>query len=223
METHQTQLDREIGELKAKLIHMATVAERMIDQIVRELTGRDESFAAEIIREEDELNRLQIEIDEQVVTMLATRQPVATDLRFILAATKINGELERIGDLAINIAKGVRVLVREPPLKPLIDIPRMSELARKMVRQSLEALVGQDTKLAQEVILADDELDAMRNQVLRELLTYMMADPRAIERGIALILVARHLERVGDHATNIAQDVIYMVQGRDVRHPKTPR
>ena len=223
METHQTQLDREIGQLKAALIHMAAVGERMIDQATKELVARDAAATEGIQAEEDEMNRSQIEIDDRVVTILATRQPVAIDLRFLLAAVKINNELERVGDLAMNIERKARKILREPPLKPLIDIPRMSELARKMLRQSLEAFLGQDVDLAQAVILADDELDALKEQVLRELMTYMVADPKTIERALLLFLVARHLERLGDHATNIAQDVIYMVQGRDVRHPKTPR
>jgi phosphate transport system protein len=172
---------------------------------------------------EDELNRLQIEIDELGMLLLATQQPVAADLRFIIAATKINSELERIGDLVINITENVHVLLQQPELKPLIDIPRMADLARKMVRDSLDAFVRGDVLLAQAVIMMDDQVDALKEQVLRELLTYMMADPRSIERAMALILISRHLERIGDHATNIAEDVIYMVQGRDVRHPRTPR
>jgi phosphate transport system protein len=216
-------LDRELRELKNKLIHMAAIAEAMIDQTVTELVNRNEQYAPEVSKEEEELNRLQIDIDEQVVTMLATRQPVASDLRAILAATKINSELERIGDLAINITGNVHTLVQEPPLKPLIDIPRMAVLARKMVNDSVKAFTTGDNDLARSVILADDEVDALKDQILRELLTYMMADPRATGRALALILISRHLERIGDHATNIAEDVIYITQGRDVRHPKTPR
>jgi phosphate transport system protein len=220
---HETQLDKELRELKNKLIHMAAIAEAMIDQTIKELVNRNEQYAPEVSKEEDDLNRLQIEIDEQALTLLATRQPVASDLRAIVAATKINGELERIGDLAINITYNVHTLVQQPPLKPLIDIPRMTELARKMVNDSLQAFMTGDIELARSVILADDEVDALKDQVLRELLTYMMADPRTTERALALILVSRHLERIADHATNIAEDVIYITQGRDVRHPKTPR
>jgi len=221
--TRERHFDRELAELKKRLIHMAEVAETMIDQAVRELVDRDESLAESVPRHEEEVNRLQIEIDEAVVTLIATHQPVAGDLRFLLAASRINGELERIGDLAINITENVRVLAQQPPLKPLVDIPRMTELARRMVRDSLRAFVRGDVLLAQSVIMTDDQVDALKDQVLRELLTYMMADPQAIERGLMLILVARHLERVADHATNIAEDVIYQVQGRDVRHPLTPR
>jgi len=140
-----------------------------------------------------------------------------------VAATKINGELERIGDLVINITENVHVLAQHPPLKPLIDIPRMADLARQMVRNSLDAFIRGDALKAQSVIMADDQVDALKDQVLRELLTYMIADPHTIERSLALILISRHLERIGDHATNIAEDVIYVIQGRDVRHPKTPK
>ena len=223
MDTQPRRFDKELDELKKKLIHMAALAETMIDKTVSELVRREEQLARKVPEYEEELNRLQMEIDEEAMRLLATRQPVASDLRFIVAATKINGDLERIGDLAINITENVHVLAQQAPLKPLIDIPRMADLARRMVRESLEAFVGDDVLLAQSVIMTDDQVDALKNQILRELLTYMMADPRAIERGLALILVSRHLERIADHATNIAEDVIYMIQGRDVRHPRTPK
>ena len=223
METQTRKFDKELDELKRKLIHMAALAETMIDKTIGALVNRDERPAGKVPEYEEELNRLQIEIDEAALTLLATRQPVASDLRFIVAATKINGDLERIGDLAINITENVRVLAEQPPLKPLMDIPRMADLARKMVRESLEAFLREDPLLAQAVIMTDDQIDGLRNQVVRELLTYMMSDPTAIERAMALILIARHLERIGDHATNIAEDVIYMIQGRDVRHPRTPK
>jgi phosphate transport system protein len=223
MDTQPRRFDKELDELKKKLIHMAALAETMIDKTVSELVRRDEQLARKVPEYEEELNRLQMEIDEEAMRLLATRQPVASDLRFIVAATKINGDLERIGDLAINITENVHILAGQPPLKPLIDIPRMADLARKMVRESLEAFVGDDALLAQSVIMTDDQVDALKDQILRELLTYMMADPRTIERGLALILVSRHLERIADHATNIAEDVIYMIQGRDVRHPRTPK
>jgi phosphate transport system protein len=219
----QRQFDKELEDLKKRLIHMAALAETMIDKAIGELVQRSERAAGRIDQYEQELNRLEIEIDEAALTLLATRQPVAGDLRFIVAATKINGELERIGDLVINITQNVRPMLAQPPLKPLIDIPQMADLARKMVRDSIDAFVGGDPLLAQSVIMADDRIDALKDQVLRELLTYMMSDPRTIERALALILISRHLERIGDHAVNIAEDVIYMIQGRDVRHPKTPK
>jgi phosphate transport system protein len=219
----QRQFDKQLEELKRKLVRMAALAETMIDKTISELVSRDERLAEKVPQYEEELNRLQIEIDDAALTLLATQQPVATDLRFIVAATKINGELERIGDLVINITENVHVLAQQPELKPLIDIPRMADLARKMVRDSIDAFLRGDALLAQSVIMTDDQVDDLKDQVLRELLTYMMADPKAIERAIALILISRHLERIGDHATNIAEDVIYMTQGRDVRHPRTPK
>lgn len=220
METHERPFDKELADLKKRLLTMAAIAESMIDQAIAELVSRDEQAAAEVPRSEEQLNRLQIEIDDEVLRLLATRQPVANDLRFLLAATRINGELERIGDLAINITENVQVLVEHPPLKPLIDIPHMAELARTMVRQSLDALVRGDAALAQSVIMTDDKVDALKDQIFRELLTYMLGDPRTTERALALILVSRHLERIADHATNIAEDVIYMCEGEVVRHRK---
>jgi phosphate transport system protein len=217
------QFDRDLEDLKKKLIRMASLTETMIDKAIGELVSRDERLAEKVPEYEKELNRLQIEIDEAALTLLATQQPVANDLRFIVAATKINGELERIGDLVINITENVHVLAQHPPLKPLIDIPRMADLARQMVRDSLDAFIRGDALQAQSVIMADDQVDALKNQVLRELLTYMIADPHTIERSLALILISRHMERIGDHAVNIAEDVIYVIQGRDVRHPKTPK
>ena len=223
MDNHKRQMDTELDALKKKLLGMAATAEAMIDQVIKELLNRDEQFAASIPKEEEELNRLQIEIDEHALTLLATRQPVANDLRLIIVASKISSELERVGDLVINITENVHTLAQQPSLKPLIDIPRMADVARKMLRESLDAFVKRDAKLARQVTLTDDEVDGLKNQVLRELLTYMMADPHCIERALALILIARHLERIADHATNIAEDVIYLIRALDVRHPRTAR
>jgi phosphate transport system protein len=223
MDKHERHFDRDLEGLKGKLLRMASIAESMIDRTIQELVDRDEQAVEKLPADEQEINRLQIEIDEEAMTLMATQQPVAMDLRFIFAVTRINSELERIGDLAVNITDNVRVLIQQPPLKPLIDIPRMADLARRMVRDSLDAFVKADALKAQAVIMTDDQVDDLRDQVVRELLTYMMADPGAIERALALILVGRHLERIADHATNIAEDVIYMCQGRDVRHPLTPK
>ena len=223
MDAHERQFDKELHDLKKRLLHMAALVEEMVERAITELVERDEKPTQEVMRAEDEVNRLQIAIDEEVVRLLATRQPVASDLRLILAASKINSDLERIADLVVNITENVHVLAEQPPLKPLIDIPRMADLARQMVRESIDAFIRGDVLLAQTVIMTDDQVDALKDQVFRELLTYMMSDPHTIERALALILIARHLERIADHATNIAQDVIYHIQGRDVRHPKTPR
>ena len=223
MDTHQRLFDEDLGELKKRLIKMAATVEGMIDRAIDELVARDEQAAEKVPQYEMEVNRLQIEIDDMVMTLVATHQPVAGDLRFLLAATKINSDLERIGDLVVNITENAPIIVKQPELKKLIDIPRMAEIARQMVRDSLHAFVKGDVLTAQKVIATDDQVDALKEQIIRELLTYMLADPKAIERAMALILIARHLERIADHATNIAEDVIYVIQGRDVRHPTTPR
>jgi len=164
------------------------------------------------------INQLHIEIDGRCVRLLALHQPMAVDLRMILSAVKINTDLERVGDLAINIAEAALRYLAHPPVKELIDIPRMADIAQGMLRDALDAFVRRDTQLAQQVLDADDTLDALKTQVFRELLTYMLQDPHTIEPSLDLILVSRHLERVGDHATNIAEDVIFMVSARDVRH-----
>jgi phosphate transport system protein len=220
VDRHERTFDKELGDLKKMLLKMAGIAEAMIDQAIRELVERNEALGEAIPGHEEQLNRLQIDIDADAMMLIATQQPVAVDLRFIFAASKINSELERIGDLVVNITENTHTLLQEPPLKRLIDIPRMAELARKMVRESLDALIREDVLLAQSVISTDDQVDALKEQVIRELITFMAADAKAIERALALILIARHLERIADHATNIAQDVIYLIQGRDVRHPR---
>ncbi len=222
MET-QRQFDKMLAELRQMLLNMAASAETMIDRAIAELVQRDEALAENVPSLENELNRFQIRIDDVVMTLLATHQPVARDLRTLLAATRIANELERVGDLVVNITENVHILAQQPPLKPLIDIPRMAHLARRMVRESSRAFAEGDVLLAQTIIMLDDQLDDLKDQIFRELLTYMMSDPHTIERAMALILISRHLERIGDQSVNIAEDVIYMVQGRDVRHPRTSR
>ncbi len=208
----------QLQELRGRLVQMGTLAESMIERAVKSLLERDAGRHPEVFRSEDQVNGLQIEVDERVINLIALQHPVAADLRLVVMCTKIAGELERIGDQAVNICQNTGELLRYPPLKPLIDIPLMAEIARRMVRESLDAFVRQDAALAQKVLNADDEVDAFKNQIFRELLTYMMADPGTIPRALALILISRNLERVGDHATNIAEEVIYAAQGRDVRH-----
>jgi phosphate transport system protein len=163
-------------------------------------------------------NDLHIEIDDRCFKLLALHQPMAADLRIVVAAVKINTDLERVGDLAVNIAEaGVRYL-QHPPVKPLVDIPRMGDIAQAMLRDALDAFVRRDVGLAEAVLAADDTLDALKTQIFRELLTCMLQDAATIEAGLDLILISRHLERIGDHATNIAEDVIFVVSARDVRH-----
>jgi len=208
----------QLQELKGRLVAMGTAAESMIERAVKALLERDAERLPEVFRTEQEVNELHIEIDERVINLIALHHPVAADLRMAVMCSKIAGELERIGDQAVNICQNTTELLRFPPLKPLIDIPLMAEIARRMLRESLDAFVRQDTVLAQKVLNTDDEVDAFKNQIFRELLTYMMSDPGTIPRALALILISRNLERVGDHATNVAEEVIYAAQGRDVRH-----
>ena len=220
MERH---FDKELANLKSLLLRMATLAEEMIDAAVEGLVERTEAQFPLVAAHEQEVNRLQIEVDDQVVTLLAIRQPMATDLRFIVTASKICSDLERIGDQVVNIAENMHFLLQHPALKPLIDIPNMAQEAKRMVRDSIDSFVKQDVLLAQSVIVNDDKVDAYKDQIFRELLTYMMSDVSTIKRALALILIARNLERIGDHATNIAEEVIYVVQGRDVRDPDKKR
>jgi phosphate transport system protein len=208
----------QLQELKGRLVTMGTDAESMIERAVKSLLERDAGRLPDVFKTEAEVNQLHIEVDERVINLIALHHPVAADLRLAVMCTKIGGELERIGDQAVNICQNTTELLRYPPLRPLIDIPLMAEIARRMLREALDAFVRQDAVLAQKVLNTDDEVDAFKNQIFRELLTYMMADPGTIPRALALILISRNLERVGDHATNIAEEVIYAAQGRDVRH-----
>ena len=209
--------ERELQILRERLLIMGGVAETMIHKGVKALVDRDEALVQAVLAHEEEVDLLCIEIDDRCLALLALRQPMASDLRFIAAGIKINSDLERMGDQAVSIALRARDLIAQPQVKPLIDIPRMARLAQEMVRKSLDAFVRRDPDLARSVIEADDQVDSLRDQVFRELLTYMMGDPGTIPRALELILVSRHLERIADHATNIAEDVIYIVRGEDVR------
>jgi phosphate transport system protein len=220
MERH---FEQELEELKERLLWMGSLAERSVHQAIQALLENDEGLALRVISEEAAINEMQLEVDDRVMRLLALRQLMATDLRFALAATRINADLERIGDQAVNIAQSVQRLVRHPRVKPYIDLPRMSEVAEGMVRDSLNAVVRGDVELAKDVLSRDDQVDSLRDQIFRELLTYMMENSAVVFPAFELILIARNLERVGDHATNIAEDVIYMVAGRDVRHHAADR
>jgi phosphate transport system protein len=210
--------DEELKVLKEKLLEMASRAEEQIATAVRGLKDREEDLACQVLEREEAINLLDIEIDGMGLRLLALRQPLATDLRFITSAMKISSDLERIGDLAVNIAERTLDLLKKPQLKPLLDIPRMAQMAQDMVRDALNAFVDYDDRLARDVCERDDLVDQLNNQVFRELLTYMMQDRRTIARAVDLILVGRHLERIADHATNIAEDVIYMVRGKTIKH-----
>jgi len=214
MERH---FETELQAIKERLLAMGALAESMIHKSVRALVDRDERLVQAVLAHEEEMDLLCIEIDDRCFTQLALRQPMASDLRFLVASVKINSELERIGDQTVSIALRVQSLIREPELKPLIDIPRMTVLAQEMVRKALDAFVRRDVELARSVIEADDEVDGLRDQVFRELLVFMMGDTATIPRALALMLISRNLERIADHATNIAEDVIYIVRGEDVR------
>jgi phosphate transport system protein len=171
-----------------------------------------------VLHGDEPINALHIEVDERCFKLLALHQPMAADLRQIVAAVKINTDLERVGDLAVNIAEAAKRYALHPPVKKLTDIPRMGDIAQAMLRDSLDSFVRRDTHLAQQVLNEDDRLDSLKTQIFRELLTYMLQDPHTIEPALDLILISRHLERIGDHATNVAEDVIFIVSARDVRH-----
>jgi phosphate transport system protein len=217
-EAHGRHFQDELEQLKARLLEMGGLAEEQVRQAVKALVNRDRDLIAQVLTGDDPLNALHIEVDNRCFTLLALYQPMAVDLRAIVAAVKINTDLERVGDLAINIAEAAQRYVGHPPVKKLIDIPRMANIAQSMLRDALDAFVRRDTALAQKVLNEDDALDSLKTQIFRELLTYMLADPATIEPALDLILVSRHLERIGDHATNVAEDVIFMVSARDVRH-----
>jgi phosphate transport system protein len=208
----------ELDQLKSRLLEMGGLAEDRMRASVSALVDRDHGLVEKVLAGDAPINQLHIEIDGRCVRLLALHQPMAVDLRMILSAVKINTDLERVGDLAINIAEAALRYLAHPPVKEPIDIPRMADIAQGMLRDALDAFVRRDTQLAQQVLDADDTLDALKTQVFRELLTCMLQDPHTIEPSLDLILVSRHLERIGDHATNIAEDVIFMVSARDVRH-----
>ena len=208
----------ELTHLKEMVLRMGGLAERMTHQSVRALVERKRELLPEVLEMERQVDMLHTDIDGIALRMIALSQPAATDLRFITVAMKINTDLERIGDQAINIVEKAQELLAVPPVKPLIDIPRMAEIAEEMLKGALDAFVRGDVELAFRIIEKDDAVDQLKNQVFRELLTFMMADPSTIARSMDLILVSRHLERIADHATNICEDVIFMVKGKDVRH-----
>jgi len=208
----------ELDTLKQTLLAMGGLVEEQIRRVMRALIERDDDLAREVIERDQQVNAYDVEIDEKCVELLALHQPTAGDLRFITTAMKIVTDLERIGDQAVNIAHRAIELNREPQLKPYVDLPRMTERAERMVKESLDAFVSRDTALARRVCAADAEVDALKEQIFRELLTFMMEDARTIQRAIRLILISRFLERVADHATNIAEMVIYLVESKMVRH-----
>jgi len=214
----ERQFDEDLSALKEQLMKMATLVEESIALSVKALKERNEAFVHRVLEREEAINSLDIEIEQKSLKMLALKQPMAGDLRLIVSAMKMGSELERIGDQAVNIAERTLDLLKMPLLKPLIDIPRMASLAQDMVRDSLKAFIYLDSKLAREICERDQEVDQLNDQVFRELLTYTMEDPATIPRAVELILIGRHLERIADHATNISEDVIYLVEGKTIKH-----
>jgi phosphate transport system protein len=210
--------EEELRTLHERLLAMGGLAEERLRIAIGALVERDVDAIQRVIEGDREINDLHLEIDERAFTILALHQPMASDLRSVVAAIKINTDLERVGDLAVNIGQACERYLLHPPVKPLVDIPRMADLAQHMLHAALDAYVRRDTALAQSVLDRDDELDELKTLVFRDLLTHMLRDANTIEPSLDLILVSRHLERVGDHATNIAEDVIFIVSARDVRH-----
>ncbi len=215
------QFDRELKMLKDKLLLMAAKVEERLADSVRSLVMRDQDLAKRTTESDRDINRLEMEIDELCVKIVALRQPAARDLRFITTALKIVTDLERCGDLAVNIAERAVELNSDEQLKPYIDLPKLSESTQSMLKDALDAFVNGDADKATAVLERDHHVDELFVQIFRELITYMMQDPRTIQRAIGLIFVAKHLERVADHATNIAEQAIYLAKGKDVRHVHT--
>jgi phosphate transport system protein len=210
--------DKTLQTIKKNLLYAGALAEKAIHNAMTSLLERNPELAQEVIDSDMQIDRLDEEIERKCLDVIALRQPVAKDLRFITTAIKINAHLERIGDMAANIAEKAIALNEEPQLKPYIDLPRMSDTAQQMIKNSLDALVKEDCDLAEEVIKADEIVDSLNDQIFRELLTFMMEDPRTIHRAILIMQISKNLERISDHATSIAVMVIYLVTGKNVRH-----
>ena len=208
----------ELEDLKGRLLEMGGLVESAVYRSVLAVVEKDGEQAQQVLKNEARVNQMEIEIDELATRLLALQQPMATDLRFLTAAIKINNDLERMGDLAVNIVERSLALMREPVIMPVIDIPRMAKLAESMVRKSLDSFVRGDAELARNVLLSDDAVDDLRDTIYEELLRFMQKDPANVRPGVNFMFVARSLERLADHATNIAEDVLFLVQGVEVRH-----
>lgn len=208
----------ELDELQKRLLEMAGLVESAIHGSVLALVDRDEQQAKEVLWKEAQINQRDIEIDELATRLLALYQPMARDMRFLTAAIKINGDLERMGDLAVNITERALALMREAPIRPLVDIPRMAGLAEAMVRKSIDALISRDEQLARSVLTADDEVDSLQEAAYKELVEFMQAESTTVPRAVDVMFIVHDLERIADHATNIAEDVLFLVKGIDVRH-----
>jgi len=214
-------LEEETSKLKKMLFEMASSVEEMIAKSIKALEENNMILAEDVIKSDDKVNEMEIEIDNQCIRILALLHPEAEDLRTVTMIMKINNDLERIGDHAVNIAEMTLYLADKPPVKPLIDIPKMAKKAIEMLQESLDSFVNKDAELAIQVCRKDDEVDALEPQIVRELVTYMISDPQTIDRALTLILIARGLERVADLATNIAEDAYYMASGKILKHHHT--
>jgi phosphate transport system protein len=214
--------DLELKELKERLLYEGGLVEKAIRGAIQALLDRNSQLAQRVIDEDHILNTREVETDEFCLKLLALRQPAARDLRFITTAIKINYDLERIGDMAVNISERVQELNQEPQLKPYIDLPKMAETVQAMVKESLDAFVKEDVGIAWKVTRDDEQVDQLLDQIFRELLTYMMQDPRTISRATRLLFISKYLERMADHAVNVAELVIFMVEGRIIRHLEIP-
>jgi phosphate transport system protein len=212
------EFDSELDTLKTRLLTMGGSVEAMVADSLSALVTRDTSLAEDVQARDAAVDKLQMEVDDLTIRILALRQPTAVDLRFLIAALKISTDLERVGDLAVNVAERAEELNALPQLKPYIDLPRMTERVRQMIHKALDAFVEGDVERAREVLAEDQEVDDLNSQIFRELITFMLEDPKNIQRATGLIFISKYLERIADHATNVAEDVIFAVEGRDVRH-----
>ncbi len=212
--------DQELEELKVKLLEMSSLVETAINRSIASVVDKDRTAADEVLKNEARINQMEIEIDDRAIRLLALRQPMAVDLRLITSALKINTDLERMGDLAVNIAERAAALSEEPVIRPMVDVPHIAALVQSMVRKALDSFVTRDPRLARSVLASDDAVDNLRTAIFHELISFMQKSPKDIPQGVNLISVVRNLERIADHATNIAEDVVYLCEGQDIRHSK---
>jgi phosphate transport system protein len=215
--------EQELEKLKSKLLEMSALVESAVYRSVQGVVEKNEELAQQVLRNEGRINELEIEIDELAISLLALQAPLAADLRLVTAAIKINNDLERMGDLSVSIAQSAMALMKEPVIRPLIDIPHIAGLAQSMVRKALDAFVNRDADLARSVLASDDAVDNMRTASYHELISFMENNPRQIGQALYLLSVVRNLERIADHSTNIAEDVLFLVKGIDVRHHNEER
>ncbi|HEY3940120.1 MAG TPA: phosphate signaling complex protein PhoU [Bryobacteraceae bacterium] len=215
--------EQELEKLKAKLLEMSALVENAVYRSVQGVVEKNEELAQAVLRNEGRINQLEIEIDDLAISLLALQAPLAADLRLVTAAIKINNDLERMGDLSVSIAQSAMALMKEPVIRPLIDIPHIAGLAQSMVRKALDAFVNRDADLARSVLASDDAVDNMRTASYHELISFMESNPQQIPQALYLLSVVRNLERIADHSTNIAEDVLFLVKGIDVRHHNEER